>query len=142
VRHYTQFFSDLIEQKRIPVKRAFKKKVVYHDPCYLGKHNQIYEEPRRILEAIPGIELVEMDRNREDSLCCGGGGGRMWADFDESMHLAEIRVLEALETGAEVLATACPFCLINFEDAVKVLDKEDAIAVKDISEILLEAMGT
>jgi len=142
VRHYTQFFSDLIEQKRIPVKGAFKKKVVYHDPCYLGKHNQIYEEPRRILEAIPGIELVEMDRNREDSLCCGGGGGRMWADFDESMHLAEIRVLEALETGAEVLATACPFCLINFEDAVKVLDKEDAIAVKDISEILLEAMVT
>jgi len=142
VRHYTQSFSDLIEQKRITVKRVFKKKVVYHDPCYLGKHNQIYEEPRRILEAIPGIELVEMDRNREDSLCCGGGGGRMWADFDESMHLAEIRVLEALETGADVLATACPFCLINFEDAVKVLDKEDAIAVKDISEILLEAMGT
>jgi Fe-S oxidoreductase len=142
VRHYTQFFSDLIEQERIPIKGVFKKKVVYHDPCYLGKHNQIYEEPRRILEAIPGIELVEMDRNREDSLCCGGGGGRMWADFDESMHLAEIRVLEALETGAEVLATACPFCLINFEDAVKVLDKEDAIAVKDISEILLEAMVT
>ncbi|MEJ2726766.1 MAG: (Fe-S)-binding protein [Deltaproteobacteria bacterium] len=114
--------------------------MTYHDPCYLGKHNQVYEDPRRVLEAIPGIQLVEMERNRENSLCCGGGGGRMWADFDERQHLAEIRVLEALETGAEILATACPFCLINFEDAVKVLDREDDIVVKDISEILIEGM--
>jgi len=82
-----------------------------------------------------------MERNRDNSLCCGGGGGRMWADFDEPTHIAEIRVLEALETGAEIIATACPFCLINLEDAIKILDKEDAIAVKDISEIMIEAIG-
>ncbi len=140
LKHYTEFFADLVEQKRVPIRKVSKKRVTYHDPCYLGKHNQIYEAPRKILEAIPGIELVEMERNRLNSLCCGGGGGRMWADFEEKEHLAEIRVLEALETGAEVLATACPFCLINFEDAVKVLDKEDTIMVKDIAEILLEAM--
>jgi Fe-S oxidoreductase len=140
VRHYTQLFSELMAQERIPLKGTLEKRVTYHDPCYLGKHNQVYEEPRSVLEAIPGIQLVEMERNRENSLCCGGGGGRMWADFDERQHLAEIRVLDALETGAEILATACPFCLINFEDAVKVLDKENDILVKDISEILLEGV--
>ncbi|MCK4826615.1 (Fe-S)-binding protein, partial [bacterium] len=142
IKHYTQFFSDLVEQKKISFKKAFKKRVTYQDPCYLGKHNNIYEEPRKILNSIPGIELVEMQRSRENSLCCGGGGGRMWAEFDEESRLAEVRVLEALEIGAEVLATACPFCLINFEDAIKVLDKEDAIVVKDISEIMLEALGS
>lgn len=142
IKHYTQFFSDLVEQKKISFKKAFNKRVTYQDPCYLGKHNNIYEEPRKILNSIPGIELVEMQRSRENSLCCGGGGGRMWAEFDEESRLAEVRVLEALEIGAEVLATACPFCLINFEDAIKVLDKEDAIVVKDISEIMLEALGS
>jgi Fe-S oxidoreductase len=94
-----------------------------------------------MLKSIPCIELVEMQRNRENSLCCGRGGGRMWAEFDEESRLAEVRVLGALETGAEVLATACPFCLINFEDAIRVLDKENAIVVKDISEIMLEPLG-
>jgi len=141
IKHYIEFFSNLIDQKKITFNNKIKKKVTFHDPCYLGKHNNIYEEPRKILKSIPGIELVEMQRNRENSLCCGGGGGRMWAEFDEESRLAEVRVLEALEIGAEVLATACPFCLINFEDAIKVLDKEDTIVVKDISEIMLEALG-
>ena len=140
IMHYTQFLAGLIDQGRLRFKKEYNRKVTYQDPCYLGKHNRIYEEPRTLLKAIPGLEMVEMERNRENSLCCGGGGGRMWADFDEATHLAEIRVLEALDTGAEVLATACPFCLINFEDAVKVLDKEDALVVRDVSEILFEAM--
>jgi Fe-S oxidoreductase len=138
--HYTQFFSDLINDKRVKFKKEMNKIITFHDPCYLGKHNNIYEQPREILQMIPGIELREMQRNRENSLCCGGGGGRMWADFDEQKHLAEIRVLEALDTGAEIIATACPFCLLNLEDAIKVLDKEDAIIVKDIAEIMIEAM--
>jgi Fe-S oxidoreductase len=142
IDHYTRFLADLLDQGDLFFEKEYPKKVTYQDPCYLGKHNGIYEEPRRLLRAVPGLELVEMGRNREDSLCCGGGGGRMWADFDEAAHLAEVRVLEALETGAEVLATACPFCLINFEDAVKVLDKEDAIVVRDVSEILFEAMDS
>ena len=140
ILHYTQFFPNLISSKRIEFKKVLNDIVTFHDPCYLGKHNNIYEEPRRILQSIPGIELREMQRNRENSLCCGGGGGRMWADFNEPAHLAEIRVLEALDIGAEIIATACPFCLLHLEDAVKVLDKEDEIIVKDISEIMIAAM--
>jgi Fe-S oxidoreductase len=140
--HYTQFFADLADQVPFAFKREYKRKVTYQDPCYLGKHNGIYEGPRKLLRAIPGLELVEMERNRENSLCCGGGGGRMWADFEEAAHLAEVRVHEALDTGAQVLATACPFCLINFEDAIKVLDKEGSLVVRDISEIMYEAIRT
>jgi len=140
IKHYTQFLSGLIEQGKIQFKNTINKKVTYHDPCYLGKHNGIYEEPRKILKSIPGIELVEMQRNRENSLCCGGGGGRMWADFLEEPRLAEVRILEAIDAGAELLATACPFCLINFEDAIKSLNKENVIAVKDIAEIMYEAV--
>lgn len=142
IKHYTEFLSGLIDQEKINFNNAINKKVTYHDPCYLGKHNQIYDEPRKILKNIPGLELVEMQRNRENSLCCGGGGGRMWADFDEVQHLGEIRVQEALDAGAEILVTACPFCLINFEDAIKVLDKEDDIVARDISEIVFEAVGS
>ena len=140
ILHYTQFFSNLINDRGIEFKKAIKKTITFHDPCYLGKHNNIYEEPRRILQSIPGVELREMQRNRENSLCCGGGGGRMWADFNEPAHLAEIRVLEALDIGAEIIATACPFCLLHLEDAVKVLDKEDEIIVKDIAEIMITSM--
>jgi Fe-S oxidoreductase len=140
IKHYTQFISGLIGQGKIQFKNAINKKVTFHDPCYLGKHNSIYEEPRKILESIPGLELVEMQRNRENSLCCGGGGGRMWADFSEEPRLAEVRILEAIDAGAELLATACPFCLINFEDAIKGLNKENVIAVKDIAEIVYEAI--
>lgn len=141
ILHYTQFLADLVHQGKLPFKKGYNRKVAYHDPCYLGKHNGIYEEPRRLLRAVPGLELVEMGRNRENSLCCGGGGGRMWADFDEPVRLAEVRVQEALDAGAQILATACPFCLINFEDAVKVLDRENDLLIRDVSEILVEAMG-
>ncbi|MBN2059200.1 MAG: (Fe-S)-binding protein [Deltaproteobacteria bacterium] len=137
--HYTQFFKRLLDEERLTLKNPFEKTVTYHDPCYLGKHNSVYNEPRELLKSVPGLELREMSRTREESLCCGGGGGRMWCDFQESPRLAEIRVLEAIDTGAEVLATACPFCLSNFEDALKVLDKEGSLMVKDISEILYEA---
>ena len=140
ILHYSQLLEQIIRENKIAFPADYPKKVTYHDPCYLGKHHQIYEAPRKILESIPGLELVEMERNRENSLCCGGGGGRMWADVEESQHLAEVRVQEALDTGAQVMATACPFCLINFEDAIKVLDKQDAIRVLDIAEIVSEAM--
>ncbi len=140
IQHYTQFLSGLIKEKKIQFKHAIKKKVAYHDPCYLGKHNNVYEEPRETLKSIPGVELVEMARNRENSLCCGGGGGRMWVDFLEEPRLAEIRVLEAIDAGAELLATACPFCLTNFEDAIKGLNRENVIAVKDVAEIVYEAL--
>jgi len=141
IMHYSQFFSDLIDQGRLSFKNSVKKKVTYQDPCYLGRHNNIYEEPRKILTSLPGIELVEMKRTRADSLCCGGGGGRMWADFSkEKARLGDIRVKEALEVGAEVLVTACPFCLTNMEDAIKTTGLENSLEIKDLAELMLEAV--
>ncbi len=140
IKHYTQFFLDLIDNGELSLKKSIRKKVTYQDPCYLGRYNNIFEEPRKILESIPGVEFVEMKRTRADSLCCGGGGGRMWSDFSaEKARLGDIRVREAIEVGAEILATACPFCLINFDDAVKTSGLEGRLEVKDIAELMLDA---
>jgi Fe-S oxidoreductase len=142
VRHYTQVLAEAIE-KRNPFVGEIKKTVTYHDPCFLGKQNGIFDEPRRILESIPGVTLIEFDRSREKSLCCEGGGGRMWVDSsDQGARLAEIRVQDAVEMGAEILATACPFCLLTLEDAVKTTGNEEKLRVMDISEILVEALCT
>jgi len=137
VLHYTQLVAELIEQGRLELSREVREKVTYHDPCFLGKQNHIFDEPRAILEAIPGVELVEMDRNRERSLCCEGGGGRMWAEGTNlEERLAFQRVQEAAETGAGVLAVACPFCLLTLEDAVKVQGLDERLRVMDIMELV------
>jgi Fe-S oxidoreductase len=116
--------------------------VTYHDPCFLGKQNHVFEEPRAILTAIPGVRLVEMDRSRERSLCCEGGGGRMWAEGTNlNERLAAQRVREAAETGAEVLAVACPFCLLTLDDAVKLQGLEGELRVMDIMELVDLALG-
>jgi Fe-S oxidoreductase len=141
VKHYTQFVADLLTDGRLQFKGAVNKKVTYHDPCYLGKQNKVFDEPRQILTSIPGVELVEMDRSRETSLCCEGGGGRMWFEgTNTSVRLAHQRVKEALETGAQVLATACPFCLSMLEDAVAVLGFSEQLEVKDTMELAFEAL--
>jgi Fe-S oxidoreductase len=115
--------------------------VTYHDPCYLGKHNQVFDEPRLVLKSIPGLELVEMDRSREKSLCCEGGGGRMWLEgTNPGTRLAQFRVQEALDTGAQILATACPFCLLTLEEAVKHLKVEEHLRVMDIAEITAQVV--
>jgi Fe-S oxidoreductase len=115
------------------------KKVIYHDPCFLGKQNGIYEEPRRVIENVPGVKLLEFDRSRARSLCCEGGGGRMWVDIP-GPRLAEIRVKDAVEAGADILATACPFCLLTIEDAVKTTGNEGKIQIMDIAELLTLAL--
>jgi Fe-S oxidoreductase len=147
VLHYTQLIAELIEQGRLELSNEVNKKITYHDPCFLGKQNHVFDEPRAILKAIPGVELVEMDRNRERSLCCEGGGGRMWAEGTNlEERLAFQRVQEAAETGAEILAVACPFCLLTLEDAVKVqgLDEADqdgrTLQVMDIMELVDQAL--
>lgn len=141
--HYTQLLAQLIEEGKLEfgnVKawgEGVTKKVTYHDPCFLGKQNQVFEEPRSILKAIPGVELVEMDRNRERSLCCEGGGGRMWVEGTNlEERLAFQRVHEAAETGADILAVACPFCLLTLEDAVKVQKLDDQLQVMDVMELV------
>jgi len=156
VLHYTQLIAELIEQGRLKFSHPpnlperpsppelggtgggrGKIIVTYHDPCFLGKQNHIFDEPRAILKAIPGVKLVEMDRNRERSLCCEGGGGRMWTEGTNlEERLAFQRVHEAAETGAEVLAVACPFCLLTLEDAVKVQGLDDRLQVMDIMELV------
>jgi len=117
-----------------------EKRVTYHDPCYLGRHNGIYEPPRDVLRAIPGIDLVEMERNRENSLCCGGGGGGLWNEVPAEQRFSVLRVKEAVETGAEIIAAACPYCISMFEDALKTIGKEEEMRVMDVSELLLESL--
>jgi Fe-S oxidoreductase len=137
VLHYTQFIAELIEHGKLQLASEVNKTVTYHDPCFLGKQNHIFDEPRAILQAIPGITLVEMDRSRERSLCCEGGGGRMWSEGTNlEERLAFQRVQEAAETGAEILAVACPFCLLTLEDAVKVQGLDEKLKVLDIMELV------
>jgi len=137
VWHYTQILANLMKDKKIPISE-YKVKVTYHDPCYLGRHNGVYEPPREVLKSIPGVELIEMSRNRENAFCCGGGGGNFFTDIlgvgEESP--GRIRIREALDTGAEILAVACPMCSKMLDDAVKAEGLEEKIKVQDVAEIV------
>jgi Fe-S oxidoreductase len=143
VLHYTTFLARHLNQLKPLLKHEVNVKVTYHDPCYLGRHNGEYEAPRKLLEAIPGVELVEMGRNRENGYCCGGGGGGMWMDSftaeHTTMRLSEKRAMEAASTGANVLAVACPFEVSRFTDAVKSTGNEH-VDVLDILELLDRSM--
>ena len=114
--------------------------MTYHDPCYLGRHAGIYEAPRRILAAIPGVTLMEMQNNRERSFCCGGGGGGPWKDRVSKESLGEIRIKEALGTGAEVIATACPYCIRMLNEAIAKLGVGTRIKVRDVAALLLQSV--
>jgi succinate dehydrogenase/fumarate reductase iron-sulfur protein len=141
VQHYTQFLAEAIDQGKLKPSKEVKKKIAYHDPCFLGKRNEVYEPPRQVLKAIPGVEFVEMKRTRSNSFCCGGGAGRVWTeDAPCEKRPSTNRVNEALDLGIEVIATACPFCVTTLEDAVKVLDVENKIVVRDVLELLKEAL--
>jgi len=140
VIHYSQLLTELIKEGRLKPTKELNKKVTYHDPCYLGRHNSIYDEPREVLHSLPGIELIEMPRSRENSLCCGGGGGGVWMETKKGERFADIRLEEAIETGASVIAVACPFCMSMFEDSVLSLDKGNIIEIKDIAELVQEVI--
>jgi Fe-S oxidoreductase len=141
VNHYTQFMAELIRNGKLPFTREFKKKVTYHDPCYLGKQNKVFDEPRSVIQSIPGITFMEFDRCRERSLCCEGGGGRMFVEASGSgERTAAIRVRDAVEMGVDIIATACPFCLLTLEDAVKTSGNEGKLVIRDIMELVCEAI--
>jgi Fe-S oxidoreductase len=144
VQHYTQFLADRIDQLKPLMKNELDTTVTYHDPCYLGRANNVFNEPRLLLESIPGIKLVEMPHNRTSSLCCGGGGGGMWLDgFQwEKAHvrLSDWRVREAIATGANILAVACPYEPPRFEDALKTIKDAPSFSVKDIAELINDAL--
>ncbi len=140
VVHFAQYLAELIKQGRLNFTKEVNKRVAYHDPCYLGRHNNIYDEPRQILNSIPGLELVEMPNYRENSLCCGGGGGRIWLETKKGERFSDLRIEQAVELGASILAVACPYCMLNFEDSVLTLGKSESIEVRDIAELVQEAI--
>lgn len=141
VKHYTEYLFELYEAGKLKPGKIEKRTAVYQDPCYLGKRNKIFDPPRKVLAQIKGLELKEFDRARETSLCCEGGGGRMWLESEPGKErLGEQRVKDALELGAEIILTACPFCLINLEDAVKTTGNEDKLKIMDVAEVVAEAL--
>ncbi|MCF8145855.1 MAG: respiratory nitrate reductase subunit gamma [Deltaproteobacteria bacterium] len=140
-RHYTLVLKELLDKGRLSFKRDIPAVVTYHDPCYLGRHNRIFDEPREIIRAIPGIRLKEMTHHRADSLCCGGGGGRMWQDLQGEVKMSHVRIREAAATGAEILITACPLCLIMLEDARKAVGLKPPFRIMDLNELVLEAIS-
>jgi len=135
--HYTQFIAELLDSGKIRQARHNKSAVTYHDPCYLSRYHGVQEEPRKLLESIKGIELLEMANSGDSTLCCGGGGARVFQDIGGE-RLSTIRVREASETGAQVLATSCPYCIQNFEDSVKTEGK--TLRVSDVAELLAWSM--
>jgi len=140
VVHISQLLVELLDQGRLEIDGEYTKKVTYHDPCYLGRHNGIYDQPREVLNRIAGLELLEMADSRQDSLCCGGGGGRIWMDTPKSERFSDLRFQQAREVGAEVLVTSCPYCITNFEESRLGDDDERAPQVRDITEIVSEAL--
>jgi len=142
VLHGTELLARRVEEGKLPLQNEIKKVVTYHDPCFLGKQNGIFDPPRTLINAIPGITFRELDRSRERSLCCEGGGGRMWVESSSETgeRLAQIRVRDAVELGAEILVTACPFCVLTLEDAVKTSGHEEHIRVMDVMELLVQAL--
>ncbi|HSA01943.1 MAG TPA: (Fe-S)-binding protein, partial [Candidatus Paceibacterota bacterium] len=144
VEHTTPFFARQIDRLKLKLKRPLNYTVTYHDACCLGRRAGHFEEPRQLLHAIPGIKLVEMTHNRVNAICCGGGGGGMWLDtyFKQKgmERLSERRVKEAIQTGADVLVVSCPYEISRFEDALKVVPHDKPILVRDVMELLAEAL--
>jgi Fe-S oxidoreductase len=137
VSHYTEVIAAMIKKGSLTLKTAYPHKVIYHDPCFLGKQNKVYDEPRDILRAIDGLELLEFHGRRANSLCCEGGGGRMFYEAESSYERnSDKKVKEALAQGAEVIATSCPFCVMTLEDPAT----EKELPVKELSEILIDVV--
>jgi len=140
VVHMTQFLLELIRDGRLVITGTLEKTATYHDPCYLGRHNGIFDEPRAILDSVPGLTIKEMKDHRRNSLCCGGGGGRVWMETVKGERFSDLRVQQARAVGAELLITACPYCISMFEDSRLILEVEDKIEIKDITEIIRDVV--
>jgi Fe-S oxidoreductase len=140
VIHISEYIQELLRTGRLKMSKEYAKRVTFHDPCYLGRHNRIFDEPRDVLQAVPGLEFREMAESGKNSLCCGGGGGRIWMDTPQNERFSDLRLQQARDAGAEVLATACPYCITNFEESKLNLEFEDVLDIKDITEIVSEAL--
>jgi len=140
VIHHIQFLADLIKNGRLKLTKPTDKIVTYHDSCYLGRANQIYEAPREILKSIPGLKLVEMDRHHQRSCCCGAGGGRMWMEEHIGTRINQMRTDQAIEVNAQLVGTACPYCLTMLVDGIKEKGKEETMAACDLSELVNQSI--
>jgi Fe-S oxidoreductase/nitrate reductase gamma subunit len=141
VVHYTQLIADLIRQGKLKLTNELNSKLTYHDPCYLGRYNKVYLEPRRILQAIPKTKLEEMERSRNTGFCCGGGGGHMWIEEQPGTpKINQMRIEDVLKTGAETIVTACPYCLQMFEESIEHKDMKDSLKARDLVELVEAAM--
>ncbi|MEJ2738403.1 MAG: heterodisulfide reductase-related iron-sulfur binding cluster [Dehalococcoidia bacterium] len=136
---HLHFIMSLLKEGRLIIPAGKHEKWTYHDPCFLGRFNGVYDQPRQILQAIPGVSIVEMELNRERSFCCGGGGGHMWMEESRGQRIGELRFGQAIDTGAQKIATACPYCLQMFEDAGRNLSTNDQYLVMDIAELIAES---
>ena len=137
--HIVKVLAELIDQGKVKFTKEIKEKVVYHDPCELGREMGVYDEPRKILESIPGLEVVEFIRTRENTWCCGGGGGLKGVNFDMSVEIGGDKVEEALSTGAKMIVSACPSCKTNINDAIREVGAD--LKAIDITELVAEALG-
>lgn len=141
VVHHTVFIDRLLSEEKLTLPEGFdQRKLTYHDPCYIGRYNDVYDEPRRVLTVLNNNGVTEMARNRNKSFCCGGGGGRAWMEEKVGKRVNQTRMKEALNTGAEVLAAACPFCITMFDDGIKSIEAEDQMQIEDIAEIVAQAL--
>ena len=140
VMHYTQFLADALGTGKLKLTRPIDKVITYHDSCFLGRANDIYEAPRRILRAIPGVRLVEMERNHVRSFCCGAGGGRMWMEEKIGTRINQLRTEQAVQTKANLVGTACPYCLTMIGDGIKEKGLEESMASFDLSELVVQSM--
>ncbi|GIK62193.1 MAG: 4Fe-4S dicluster domain-containing protein [Ignavibacteriota bacterium] len=141
VYHHTELIDEMIASKKILLNGNNNSDVTYHDSCYLGRYNEVYDAPRKSLSAVEGINLIEMSRNKDKGFCCGAGGGRLFLEDDEGGRINEERTKEALATNAETIASACPFCMTMMTDGVKHFNKTEEVKVKDIAEIILENLS-
>lgn len=140
VIHMSEFLLELINTGRLTLNGEMDQTVTYHDPCYLGRHNHIYDPPRQLLEKVAGLTVKEMTANRKSSLCCGGGGGRIWMDTPQAERFSDIRLKQAKDVGAKVLVTSCPYCITNFEESRLNLEYEEVLEIKDITEIINDVL--
>jgi len=138
VLHHSQLLMSLLRDGRLSAEGNGGKKITYHDPCYLGRHNDIFVAPRTVIASIGGIDLIEMDRCGNQSLCCGAGGAQFWMEEQIGKKVNTERAGEAVGTGADEVAVACPFCYVMIDDGIKELGRGDDVAVRDIAEILAE----
>ncbi len=138
VYHYTEILAQAAAEGKISLSGKMAGEVVMHDPCYLGRHNDIYDAPRNLITSIPGADIKELARNRKNSVCCGGGGGRVWMETKAGERFAELRITEAIESGAKTLVTSCPYCITMLEDSCNVMGKQSELKVMDLSELVAE----